>query len=239
MFYPTIDSLLKENKKYVAARQFLFTTLLIAVANFLLIPFTDLCFPAGVAIINMLLLTGKAVASGNGEEYNVYTSATYGYYAAVICASLLILALLFFLYFYSKKRTWAFTVTFVLFCIDLFYSFSLPYIGLDFCNLVYHICLIVCLAKGLKSAKRLNDSLPDGARTTKQGIIDFFENKEKQAREAAAKSVRPLHLQTRCEHCGAARPPQYSPSCEYCGSLFDDSPKEKNSGNRGNVFEDF
>ena len=235
---------LKAQRNYSSARIEILFIIVLTFINMALVPISGRYFVCSITLATAFVTLAKAIRL-YPSEFDIPEEAVGSMFlAAVVLAILLVVAYLV-LFALSKKKKGCLIALLVLYSIDAFVSFSAvfsdPTLIVD---IVIHAVSIYMLAKGVSSAKILQEHFAKGVNISAKEIRGYFEESQRQKADEAINRAKqpqfqdddpfgygtPAAQQTtvqqqanviaNCPACGAKRNGA-DKFCPYCGTAYE------------------
>lgn len=210
----------------------------------IVLPASGTYFVCSITLATSFIAAAQLIKQ-SPSEFDVPAELAEGVSATIIVLAIIIVALYLLFFFLSKKKKGFLITLLVLFSIDTFFTLSNVFSDPTFIiDIVIHAVSIYMLAKGVSSAKILQDHFAKGVAVTAKEIRGYFEESQrKKAEEAVNRAKTPqfkdddpfgygmpsanptaaepqANVVTRCPSCGAPRNGS-DKFCPYCGTAYE------------------
>lgn len=233
----------KAQRNYSSARIEILLIIILTAVNMIVLPASGTYFVCSITLATSFIAAAQLIKQ-SPSEFDVPAELAEGVSATIIVLAIIIVALYLLFFFLSKKKKGFLITLLVLFSIDTFFTLSNVFSDPTFIiDIVIHAVSIYMLAKGVSSAKILQDHFAKGVAVTAAEIRGYFEESQrKKAEEAVNRARTPqfkdddpfgygtsanptarepqANVVTRCPSCGAPRNGSDN-FCPYCGTAYE------------------
>ena len=227
----------KAQRNYSSARIEILLIIILTAVNMIVLPASGTYFVCSITLATSFIAAAQLIKQ-SPSEFDVPAELAEGVSATIIVLAIIIVALYLLFFFLSKKKKGFLITLLVLFSIDTFFTLSNVFSDPTFIiDIVIHAVSIYMLAKGVSSAKILQDHFAKGVAVTAKEIRGYFEEsqRKKAARTPQFKDDDPFgygtsanptaakpqaNVVTRCPSCGAPRNGS-DKFCPYCGTAYE------------------
>ena len=235
----------KAQRNYSSARIEILLIIILTAVNMIVLPASGTYFVCSITLATSFIASAQLIKQ-SPSEFDVPAELAEGVSATIIVLAIIIVALYLLFFFLSKKKKGFLITLLVLFSIDTFFTLSNVFSDPTFIiDIVIHAVSIYMLAKGISSAKVLQDHFAKGVAVSAAEIRGYFEESQRQkAEEAVNRAKTPqfkdddpfgyggmpsanptaakpqANIVTRCPSCGAPRNGS-DKFCPYCGTAYE------------------
>ena len=232
----------KAQRNYSSARIEILLIIILTAVNMIVLPASGTYFVCSITLATSFIASAQLIKQ-SPSEFDVPAELAEGVSATIIVLAIIIVALYLLFFFLSKKKKGFLITLLVLFSIDTFFTLSNVFSDPTFIiDIVIHAVSIYMLAKGISSAKVLQDHFAKGVAVSAAEIRGYFEESQRQkAEEAVRRTNQPANddpfgygmpsanptaakpqanIVTRCPSCGAPRNGS-DKFCPYCGTAYE------------------
>lgn len=232
----------KAQRNYSSARIEILLIIILTAVNMIVLPASGTYFVCSITLATSFIASAQLIKQ-SPSEFDVPAELAEGVSATIIVLAIIIVALYLLFFFLSKKKKGFLITLLVLFSIDTFFTLSNVFSDPTFIiDIVIHAVSIYMLAKGISSAKILQDHFAKGVAVSAAEIRGYFEESQRQkANEAVRRTNQPANddpfgygmpsanptaakpqanIVTRCPSCGAPRNGS-DKFCPYCGTAYE------------------
>ena len=232
----------KAQRNYLSARYEILLIIVMTIVNMFLLPTTETYYVCSISFATFQIISA-ILAKKDPSQFGV--SAELAEYAlpGAIMIAIIITAVYVLFFFLSKKRRGCLITLLVLVSVDTFFTImNSALVSSAILDIVVHGVAIFFLAKGISSAKVLQDHFAKGVAVSAAEIRGYFEESQRQkAEEAVRRTNQPANddpfgygmpsanptaakpqanIVTRCPSCGAPRNGS-DKFCPYCGTAYE------------------
>ena len=157
---------LKAQRNYSSARIEILLIIILTAVNMIVLPASGTYFVCSITLATSFIAAAQLIKQ-SPSEFDVPAELAEGVSATIIVLAIIIVALYLLFFFLSKKKKGFLITLLVLFSIDTFFTLSNVFSDPTFIiDIVIHAVSIYMLAKGVSSAKILQDHFAKGVAVT-------------------------------------------------------------------------
>lgn len=234
----------KAQRNYLSARYEILLIIVMTIVNMFLLPTTETYYVCSISFATFQIISA-ILAKKDPSQFGVSAELAEKALPGAIMIAIIITAVYVLFFFLSKKRRGCLITLLVLVSIDTFFTLlNSALVSSAILDIVIHAVSIYMLAKGVSSAKILQDHFAKGVAVTAKEIRGYFEESQRQKAEEAVNRARTpqfkdddpfgygmpsanstaakpqTNVVTRCPSCGAPRNGS-DKFCPYCGTAYE------------------